>query len=127
MSSNLHKAKHPLLLTAVAALSLTLASSAFARKLPPERFELARQAIEEAQEVDADVVPTGELSMAEAKLQEAYEYNDKGKDKVADRLIEQSMLHAELAELQGMQAKADVAFTEVDATLRSLRNEVERP
>ena len=127
MSSNQYKVKHPLLMTAVAALSLTLASSAFARKLPEERFELARQAIEEAQEVDADVVPSGELALAEDKLQEALEYNDRGKDKVADRLIEQSMLHAELAELQGMQAKADVAFNEVNAALRSLEIEAARP
>ncbi|MEO6145208.1 MAG: DUF4398 domain-containing protein, partial [Dermatophilaceae bacterium] len=82
---------------------------------------------EEAQEVDADVAAGGELMLAEQKLQEAREQDKRGHEEVAARLLEQSMLHAELAEVEGLQAQADVAFTELNAALTSLDAETRRP
>ncbi|MES2605221.1 MAG: DUF4398 domain-containing protein [Pseudomonadota bacterium] len=117
--------KQQLLIGTVTAVFMS--NVAFAKKLPDQSFDLARAAIEEAQEVDADRVASSELSLAESKFQEAIEYNNDGKDKVAQRLLDQSMLHAEHAELEGMQAKADVAFNEVNAALRSLELEIARP
>lgn len=86
----------------VTTLLLSCSGIALAEKLPEESFELARMAIEEAQEVDADASAGSELTMAESKLQQAVENNDRGRDEVAERLLKQSMLHAELAEVKGM-------------------------
>lgn len=110
----------------IAAVFMTAAGSTLAAKLPEERFTLARAAIEEAQQVHADVSPSSELTQAESKLQEAIESNDKGRDKVAERLLAQSMLHAELAQVEGLQAQADIAFNELNAALKSLEIELGR-
>jgi hypothetical protein len=100
--------------------------AAFADDLPEEKFTLARMAIEEAQEVDADASAGSELTLAEHKLQQAEEYNDRGREEVAERLLRQSMLHAELAEVEGLQAEADTSFIELSATLDSLETELRR-
>jgi len=86
----------------VTTLLLSGSGIALADKLPEESFKLARMAIEEAQEVDADASAGSELIMAESKLQKAVENDDRGRDEIAERLLEQSMLHAELAEVEGM-------------------------
>jgi hypothetical protein len=109
------------------ALFLSGAGIALADDLPEERFTMARMAIEEAQEVDADVSASGELTLAEQKLQQAIEQDDKGHEEAAARLLQQSMLHAELAEVEGLQAQADVSFTELNAALSSLEAEIRRP
>jgi hypothetical protein len=76
--------------------------------------------------VDADASASGELMLAEHKYQAAVEKADDGQDKDAIRLLQQSMLHAEHAEVQGLQAQADVSYTELDAALASLANELRR-
>lgn len=113
-----------LLLAAVCTGGTTVA---LADKLPEESFALARMAIEEAQEVDADRSSSSELTMAETKFQDAVENDKKGREEVAKRLLKQSMLHAELAEVEGLQAQADVSFHEINAALASLEAEARRP
>lgn len=124
---NIRKPDKLLLSLAVAAIVLGSSSLAFADRLPDESFALARMAIEEAQEVDADASSSSELTMAETKLQEAIENDDRGREEVARRLLKQSMLHAELAEVEGLQAQADVSFTAINAALASLEAEARRP
>jgi osmotically-inducible protein OsmY len=111
---------------AAAAVFLGGSSLAFADRLPEESFALARMAIEEAQEVDADAYSSSELTMAETKLQEAIENDDRGREEVARRLLKQSMLHAELAEVEGLQAQADESYTAINAALVSLEAEARR-
>ena len=108
------------------ALLLSSSGVALADKLPEESFALARLAIEEAQEVDADPSISGELTLAERKFQAAVENNDDGRDEIASRLLKQSMLHAELAEVEALQAQADFSFTELNAALTSLEAEIRR-
>lgn len=107
-------------------LILLGASATFAGKLSEDKFTMARMAIDEAQEVNADASAGSELTLAEQKLQQAVEYNDRGRDKVAERLLRQSMLHAELAEVEGLQADADLSLKELTATLNSLETEIRR-
>jgi hypothetical protein len=54
------------------------------------------------------------------------ENEEEGRDEVAARLLKQSMLHAEHAEVQGLQAQADIAFIELEAARSSLENELRR-
>jgi hypothetical protein len=107
-------------------LALLVSAGTALADLPEERFTLARMAIEEAQEVDADASAGSELMLAESKYQEAVENSEDGRDEVAERLLAQSMLHAEHAEVEGMQEDADQSFTEVNAALRSLEIELGR-
>lgn len=101
-------------------------TAVMAGDVPEEKFTLARAAIEEAQEVDADASAGSELTLAEQKLQQAVEYNDRGREETAERLLRQSMLHAELAEVEGMQAEADASYVELSAALDSLETELRR-
>jgi hypothetical protein len=125
--TNIRKPDKLILSLVVSALFLGSSSLAFADRLPEESFALARMAIEEAQEVDADSYSSSELTMAEAKLQEAIENDDRGREQVARRLLKQSMLHAELAEVEALQAQADESFTAINAALVSLEAEARRP
>ncbi len=111
----------------VTTLLLGGTSLAIADDLPEERFTMARMAIEEAHEVDADVSASSELTLAENKLNSAIEYNEDGDEDVAARLLRESMLHAELAEVEGLQAQADVSYDELNAALASLEAEIRRP
>lgn len=111
----------------VATLLLGGSGIVLADELPEERFTLARMAIEEAQEVDADISASSELTLAESKLNAAIEYNDDGDDEAAARLLRESMLHAELAEVEGLQAQADISYEELNAALASLEAEIRRP
>lgn len=101
-------------------------TSVLADEVSEEKFTLARMAIEEAQEVDADASAGSELTLAEQKLQQAVEYNDEGREEVAERLLHQSMLHAELAEVEAMQADADLTYNALSETLDSLETELRR-
>ena len=109
-----------------AALMLSGSGVALADRLPEESFKLARMAIEEAQEVDADASSGSELVQAESKLQQAIEYDDRGREEMARRLLKQSMLHAELAEVEGLQAEADLSLNELNAALSDLQAETRR-
>jgi osmotically-inducible protein OsmY len=95
-------------------------------ELSADRFTMARMAIEEAQEVDADASASSELVLAERKYQAAVENDDDGREEVAARLLKQSMLHAEHAEVMGLQAQADVSLAELNAAHNSLESELRR-
>jgi hypothetical protein len=97
-----------------------------AGELTEEKFTIARIAIEEAQEVDADASASSELTLAERKYQSAVENDEQGRDELAARLLKQSMLHAELAEVQGLQAQADISLSELNAARNTLENELRR-
>ena len=115
------------LIRPVAAAALVLgAGFAAADELSDEQFTIARMAIEEAQEVDADASVSSELTLAERKYQAAVENDEEGRDELAERLLKESTLHAELAEVQGLQAQADVSLAELNAARTSLENELRR-
>jgi osmotically-inducible protein OsmY len=124
---NIRKADNLFRSFAVTAVFLGGSSLALADRLPEESFALARAAIEEAQEVDADSSASSELSMAETKFQEAIENDERGREEVARRLLKQSMLHAELAEVEGLQTQADISYAAINAALTSLEAESRRP
>jgi osmotically-inducible protein OsmY len=102
------------------------AGAVVADDLSEEKFTIARMAIEEAQEVDADASVSSELALAERKYQAAVENDEEGREEVAARLLKQSMLHAEHAEVQGLQAQADITFAELNAARSSLESELRR-
>lgn len=95
-------------------------------ELPEEAFTIARLAIEEAQEVDAEIVAGAELQLAESKFQEAIEASEADDDVEAERLLEQSVLHAEYAEVSAMNVNAQVSLEELDEALVTLSAELGR-
>jgi dihydroxyacetone kinase len=115
-----------LILPAVMAALLLGSGAVAADDLSEEKFTIARMAIEEAQEVDADASVSSELALAERKYQAAVENDEEGREEVAARLLKQSMLHAEHAEVQGLQAQADITFAELNAARSSLESELRR-
>jgi osmotically-inducible protein OsmY len=123
----MHIRKSNRLIGVTVLVALLLSSGiAAAEELSEEKFTIARIAIEEAQEVDADASVSSELTLAERKYQAAVENDEEGRDEVAARLLEQSMLHAEHAEVEGLQAQADISLAELNAARSSLENELRR-
>ena len=122
-----NRARRPGAISAAVLFCFITSPLAMAGKLVEQEFDLARHAIEEAQEVKAERVAGDELLMAEQKLQQAREYDDKGNETVARRLLEQSKLHAEYAEVQGLLAMSSTSLNELNETLNTLGRELGRP
>ena len=97
-----------------------------ADELPEQAFALARAAIDEAQEVDAGTVAAEELLQAEQKLHRARRYNEEGEELTAKRLLRQSELHAELAEVRAMHASEVATLEQLNRALEDLSQEIRR-
>lgn len=95
-------------------------------ELPEQAFTIARLAIEEAQEVDADAVAGAELQLAESKLQEAIEASEDNDDVDAERLLDQAVLHAEYAEVSAMLATAELSLEQLEEARVTLGAELGR-
>jgi hypothetical protein len=113
-------------LTVSGCMLLAPFSSLQADEVPEEAFTLARDSIDEALEVQAGEVASDELLLAEQKLQKAREYNDEGEEEAAERLLRESRLHSEYAEILAMENTADNSLAEINDTLRTLEDELRR-
>lgn len=114
------------ILAATLAGSLCTSCAMMADELPEQEFELTRNAIEDAQEVDSGAVAGNELLLAEQKLERARHMNEDGEEEQAARLLTEARLHAEYAEIRGMHATATASLDEINDALADLNRELGR-
>jgi hypothetical protein len=98
---------------------------------PPEaavtaEMATAQSAVEQAEQSDAADHAALELRNARQKLEQAQAAMDSGDRTLALRLAEQAAVDAELAEAKSRSSRAQQAVDEVQASIRALREEIER-
>lgn len=86
----------------------------------------AERATAEAEQAGAAQSAPLELRTARQKIDRAREVLAQGDDRRALRLAEQAAVDAELAEAKARAATAQTAIDEIRATIRVLREEIER-
>jgi hypothetical protein len=113
-------------LTATSILTLTLLSGC-ASKEPAASPQLTavRQAIDQAQQADAQHYATREINTARSKLEAAEDAHEKGEEARASDLAEQAKLDAEYAAAVAQNEEAQNAVKALNDTLQTLRNELD--
>ena len=109
---------------------LLLAAGCASTPIPKDKLALAEQAVQRAEAAGAAEHAAGELTLAREKLAQANTVAAKESKKSAaevGRLAEQSAADARLAEARAESAKASRAVTEMEDSLRALREEAARP
>ena len=86
----------------------------------------ARTAVEQAEQADATNYAALEMRNARQKLEQAQAAMDRGDRMLAQRLAEQAAVDAQLAEVKSRSTKAQNAVTEVQESIRALREEIQR-
>lgn len=121
---------HPLPRWAAPAAALLLAGAlgACASKSPPAEPALAAgaTAVETARSAGAPEFAAGELNTARTKLERARALAQSGNQKEALRLAEQAAVDAELARAVAASERSRRSAAELDASLRTLREELNR-
>jgi hypothetical protein len=112
-------------LAGTSALSLTLlAGCASNEPVATAQLTAVRQAIDQAQQADAQHYATREINMAREKLEAAQDASEKGNEAQAANLAEQAKLDAEYASAVAQNREAQNAVTTLNDTLDTLRNEL---
>jgi septal ring factor EnvC (AmiA/AmiB activator) len=93
---------------------------------PVEKLTIARTSIERAEQARAAQFAQVELDSARAKLAAAQAAADKHDAQVAARMADQADVDAQLAESTARAKQQEQLVTEMDASLRDLRNETLR-
>jgi hypothetical protein len=86
----------------------------------------AGTALEQAEEVGASEYAPLALRNAKKKMEDAQTALAEGKAEKAERLTQQALVDAELAVIAARSAKAQEAAHELQASLRTLREEMQR-
>jgi septal ring factor EnvC (AmiA/AmiB activator) len=94
--------------------------------LPVEKLTIAKMSIERAEQAQAAQFAQVELNTARAKLAAAQAAADKHDAEVAARMADQADVDAQLAESTSRAKQQEQLVTEMDASLRDLRNETLR-
>lgn len=105
------------------ALSIVACASA---PMPVEKLAVAKTSVERAEQAQAAQFAQVELSTARNKLAAAQAAADKRDAEVASRLADQADVDAQLAEATARAKQQEQLVTEMDASLRDLRNETLR-
>ena len=93
---------------------------------PVEKLTIAKQSIERAEQAQAAQFAQVELNSARTKLAAAQAAADKHDAEVAARMADQADVDAQLAESTARAKQQQELVTEMDASLRDLRNETLR-
>jgi septal ring factor EnvC (AmiA/AmiB activator) len=93
---------------------------------PVEKLTVARTSIERAEQARAGQFAQVELDAARAKFAAAQAAADKHDAQVAARMADQADVDAQLAESTARAKQQEQLVTEMDASLRDLRNETLR-
>ena len=104
---------------------LALGSACASTAPPTERVAAARAMVTQAQPIAARDAPL-ELNTAQAKLASAEQAMQQGEYESARRLAEQAEVDAKLAWTVAENVKAQRAAAEVDRSVQSLREEIQR-
>jgi septal ring factor EnvC (AmiA/AmiB activator) len=94
--------------------------------MPVEKLAVARTSIDRAEQAQAAEFAQIELSSARNKFAAAQAAADKNEADVAARLADQADVDAQLAESTARAKQQEQLVTELDASLRDLRNETLR-
>lgn len=111
---------------AIAAFALLAGGCASSPDRPIERLARAEQGIEAAEQSGAREYGATALDRAQTKLVRARLAADQGEHEKAERLAHEAELDAELAAAQASRSKAEEALREVQASITTLREEIER-
>src|SRR5690349_870945 len=95
--------------------------------MPVEKLAVAKTSIERAEQAQAAQFAQIELNSARNKFAAAQAAVDKHDAAVAARLADQADVDAQLAESTARAKQQEQLVTEMDASLRDLRNEAMRP
>lgn len=93
---------------------------------PVEKLAIAKTSIERAEQAQAAQFAQVELNSARAKYAAAQAAADKHDAEVAARMADQADVDAQLAESTARARQQEQLVTEMDASLRDLRNETLR-
>jgi hypothetical protein len=94
--------------------------------MPVEKMAVAKSSIERAEQAQAAQFAQVELSAARNKFSAAQAAVDKRDGEVAARLADQAEVDAQLAESTARAKQQEQLVTEMEASLRDLRNETLR-
>lgn len=94
--------------------------------VPTSALAEAQKATAQAEQVGGREYAPLELRNASKKLEEARAAIRKKDHKKATQLVEQALVDAELAEMKSLSAKAQAAVTELQESIRTLRDEINR-
>ena len=109
------------------AIALALALGACASVPPPtEQMAVSRAAVADAQGAGAGLYAPDDLREAQSKLTAATAAMGRRDNEQALRLAEQAEADAQLAAIRARSAKATAAVIEVQESIRTLQNELQR-
>ncbi len=94
--------------------------------MPVEKLAVAKSSLDRAEQAQAAQFAQVELNSARNKYAAAQAAADKNDAEVAARLADQADLDAQLAEAMARAKQQDQLVSEMDASLRDLRNETLR-
>lgn len=107
------------------ALALSIVACASA-PMPVDRLAVAKSSVERAEQAKAAQFAQVELNAARTKLAAAQAAADKRDAEVAARLADQADVDGQLAEATARAKQQEQLVTEMDASLRDLRDETLR-
>jgi septal ring factor EnvC (AmiA/AmiB activator) len=107
------------------AVALVIVACASA-PMPVDKLAVARTSVTRAEQAQAAQFAQVELNSARSKLAAAQAAADKRDAEVAARLADQADVDAQLAEATARAKQQEQLVTEMDASLRDLRNEALR-
>ncbi len=107
-------------------LLLLNCSSSRRMAVPTSALAEAQKATAQAEQVGGREYAPLELRNASKKLEEARAAIRKKDHKKATQLVEQALVDAELAEMKSLSTKAQAAVTELQESIRTLRDEINR-
>jgi len=114
-------------LTRFTALALIACAAPLAAKpVAVDRVAVARASLDRAEQAQAAQFAQVELKSARDKLAAAQTASEKGKKDVATRLANEADLEAQLAEATARAKQQEELVTQMEASLRDLRNEATR-
>jgi len=115
-----------LALSVLTVIAIPLIVGCAAKTAPVENITSAEMAIKAAQESNASVNAPLELKVATDKLNQAKAAMEQEQFDKAQRLADEAMLDAQLAEAKSRSEKAKKIAQEMQDNIRTLRHEIER-
>ena len=120
------KADAPLALAITAACLLTALTGCAGAPVSREKLAVAEASVERAERADAARLAAVEMGEARQKLQAAQSAAERNQGEEAARLAEQADVAAQLAEATARASRANRSVSELDESLRALREEAQR-
>ncbi len=105
---------------------LLLAGACAPVKVPPQKIAKVETAISRAEDSTAVTYAPLQLRLAEDKFQQAKTMMDKGKNQEANRLLDEALVDAQLAEARSRSEKEKIEASKMRDSIDALRREIKR-